>query len=158
TGVSGSGEVGRLVIGSSELACTDPLTLAALRYLEEHRPEFVSVELLRKCAPARLNRHPRAAETSLGPGTSCEKGANHLTRFLLDAVTAGGIEATLSSPRVTSLISERPTVSPLARLEAQRGNVVTNQTQQAILLTHVSRLVAGLLDGTRGRRELIAVV
>jgi hypothetical protein len=156
--VAGCGDVGRLVIDSRELVCPDPQTLAALRYLEERRPEFVSVQQLRKHTLKQVSQCPRRAEAPPRPGTGNEGGGDALTRFLLDAMTAGAIEAMLSAPCITSRISERPTVSPLARLEAQRGNFVTNQTQQPVRLTDLSRLVAGLLDGTRDRRALIAVV
>jgi SAM-dependent methyltransferase len=156
--VSAAGEVGRLLTGRSELTCTDPRTLAALRCLEERRPEFVPVRWLQQGAPRRLSQHRGAAEPSPGPRTGSKNGADRLKCFLLDAVTAGAIEATLSAPCVTSQISEWPTVTPLARLEAQRGNVVTNQSEQSIQLTDVSRLVAGLLDGTRDRRRLIAAL
>ena len=146
---SDGAEGGRLVIGPCELVCTDPPTLAALRRLEDCRPAFAPVRLLRECA---------AAEPSPGPGAGREQGADRLTRFLLDAMTAGAIEGALSAPCIASRVSERPTVSPLARLEARRGNVVTNQRQQQVRLTGVSCLVARLLDGARDRGEVAAAV
>jgi SAM-dependent methyltransferase len=156
--VSAGAEVGRLVTGHCELTCPDPLTLAALRCLDERWPEFVPVSLLRQNASGRLRQCDGGAEPSHGPGTVGAEGPDPLMRFLLDAVTAGAIEATLSPPCVTSRISDRPLVSPLVRVEAQRGNVVTNQRHESIRLTAVARLVAGLLDGTRDRRGLLAAV
>jgi SAM-dependent methyltransferase len=142
--VSDGPEEGRLVTGAAELVCNHPPTLAALRLLEECRPAFVPVRLLRAGAP--------------GAGTGAELDADGLTRFLLDSVTAGALEAALSPPCIAGRVSERPTVSPLARLEAQQGDVVTNQRQQRVRLTAASSLVARLLDGGHDRDELAAIV
>jgi SAM-dependent methyltransferase len=136
--VADGAEEGRLAIGAAQLECNHPSTRAALRRLEEHRPAFVPVRLLREAVSA--------------------PDADGLMRFLLDAVTAGAIEAALSPPRVASTIGKRPTVSRLARLEAGQGNVVTNQLQRRVPLTAMACLVARLLDGTRDRGEIAAAV
>jgi len=142
--VSDCPEEGRLVMGAAELVCNHPPTLAALRLLEECRPAFVPVRLLLESVP--------------GVGTGAALDTDGLTRFLLDAVTAGAMEAALSPPRIAARVSERPMVSPLARLEAQQGDVVTNQKQQRVRLTAASSLVTRLLDGSRDRDKIAAVV
>jgi SAM-dependent methyltransferase len=151
-------EVGRLTIGSSELVCSDRVTLAALRYLQEVRPETVAVPTLRRHAFGQVSRDARAAGFAAGTAYGTDEGENRLMCILLASLMTGAIEATISAPPVTSRISERPAVSPLARFEARRRYTVTNQTQNPVRLTNVSRFLAGLLDGTRDRRELIELL
>jgi SAM-dependent methyltransferase/methyltransferase-like protein len=142
--MSDGNDEGRLVIGTTELPCNHGPTLAALRRLEECRPAFVSVRQLHELAP--------------GMGISVKSNHDGLTRFLHHAVTAGALEAAVSPPRIAARVSRRPTIGPLARFEAQRGVVVTNQKQQRVRLTAVSSFIAGLLDGARERDEIAAVV
>jgi hypothetical protein len=62
-------------------------------------------------------------------------------------LAARTIDATLSPPRLSSRISDYPTVSRLVRLQAQNGSTVTNQKGEAVRLTDLARHVVTLLDG-----------
>jgi methyltransferase-like protein len=144
---AGAGEAWRLIIGSCEIPCPDPGVVAALRYLDERRPEFISVAELRKIAPGRVD-----------PEDSDSQAGDRLTRFFMDALTAGAVDAALSAPRLASRVSERPVASPLARLQAELGNSLTNQLHESIKVTDLGRLVVRVLDGNRDRQALIEVV
>ncbi len=144
---AGAGEAWRLSIGSCEIPCPDPGVVAALRYLDERRPEFISVAELRKIEPGRVD-----------PEDSDSQAGDRLTRFFMDALTAGAVDAALSAPRLASRGSERPVASPLARLQAELGNSLTNQLHESIKVTDLGRLVVRVLDGKRDRHALIEVV
>jgi hypothetical protein len=57
-------------------------------------------------------------------------------------------------PRVTSRPGERPTTTPLIRLQARRGDVVTSLHHQAVKVEGQGERLLSLLDGRRTRAEL----
>ncbi len=57
-------------------------------------------------------------------------------------------------PRVSGHISDRPSVSPLVRLQAEEGATVTNQRCEPVRLTDLARHVVGLLDGVHSRDDV----
>ncbi|HEY1375503.1 MAG TPA: class I SAM-dependent methyltransferase [Gemmataceae bacterium] len=136
-----SGEPLRLCVGRCDLPCPAPLA-AAVRHVAERRPEFVPVSRLREIA-----RRP--------PGSD---DGDCLMRFLLDAVTAGALEAVLSPPRVTGRVGERPVASPWARLQAGGDGTLTNQNHEPVPISDVARMTVRLLDGTRDRRAVAEAV
>ena len=85
-----------IVTAQCELVVSDPLIQAALSRLEERRPEFV-------------------AFSELGDSGSLA------TDFFMDAYAAGRLDLALAPRRLSSRINDRPTVSPLVRLQAQDG-------------------------------------
>jgi hypothetical protein len=111
------------------LSAPGALIQEALSRLEERRPEFVAF------------------------GELAESGAPP-TDFFMDAYTAGTIDVALSPPCISSRISDRPTVSPLVRLQAREGPAVTNQKCEPVWLTDLARHVATLLDGAHSRRAV----
>jgi hypothetical protein len=102
---------------------------------------------LRQEVSARLNPDGDAVDKVSSPATDANNGAARMSRFLFDAITAGAIVVNLSAAIVTSRVSERPIASPLARLQAQWGTVVTNQRQNPIRLSQLDCLVIRALDG-----------
>jgi SAM-dependent methyltransferase len=117
TGVcnSNEGPSARLTFGFAELACTDPLALSALRYLEQRRPEAVAVQLLCEVASGGAGKSEDSAVMTLLPAANVPDGTEGFLRFLMNAVQAGAVQVTLSREMVSSRISERPAVSPLVR-------------------------------------------
>jgi methyltransferase-like protein len=69
---------------------------------------------------------------------------------------AGNIVELHSIPScfVTS-VSERPRASPIARLQASRSTLVTNLRHESLSVNEVERQVLTLLDGTRGRSQVV---
>jgi methyltransferase-like protein len=118
-----------LAAGCRDVASADPLIQAALSRLKERRPEFVRFDDL----------------ATDGASTA---------RFFMDAYAAGHIDVTLSPPRLTGAISDHPVVSPLVRLQAQDGQLVTNQKCETVRLTDLACRVATLLDGVHSRDDV----
>jgi hypothetical protein len=145
--VAGEREDFRLVSGPCEIPCPDAGAVAAIRYLDERQPEFVAVAVLREVAAQRV-----------GPDDSGDQAGDRLTRFFLDALTAGALDAALSAPRVSSRASQRPVTSPLARIQAVQGSSLTNQMHESVQVTDLGRFVVRLLDGTCDRTALAARV
>ena len=112
-----------------ELVAPNPQIQEALIRLEERRPEFVAFSDLPE---------PGALPTG----------------FFMEAYAAGMMDVALSPPRLSSRISDRPTVSPLVRLQAQDGSTVTNQKCEAVRLTDLVRHVVTLLDGVHSRNDV----
>lgn len=123
--------ISRTMAPHDERGTRPPLIEEVLRRLEKRRPEYVAFR--------ELASHSDPASTA----------------DFLDAYAAGLIDVALAPRRLSSHISDRPTVSPLVRLQARDGATVTNQKCEAVRLTDLARYVATLLDGTHGRREVV---
>lgn len=117
----------------ADLDAPDALIQEALSSLEDTRPAFVA------CSDLPVS------------GSSP-------TAWLMDAYAARKIDLMLSPPRISSRISDRPTVSPLVRLQAQDGEIVTNQKCEAVRLTDQARQVVTLLDGAHSGDDVAALV
>jgi SAM-dependent methyltransferase len=80
--------------------------------------------------------------------------------MLMRLVEAEAIELWQKLPRIATVIGERPVASPLARLQLSLGlTMVTNQRHQSIdLPDEAARTLVSLLDGTRDREALAAVM
>ena len=144
----------QLLVDRCVIPCSDPASMAVIRYLDERRPEFVPMQELCTRARAAVGSLPPLTTSLCVPDVASNDPADHCQRFLWTALAAGAIEAVLSPPRVTGRISPRPVVGTLARFQAQRGNRISNQLRESIGLSNVSCFIASLLDGTRDCNQL----
>ena len=124
-----SGEM-RLRADGREVRTSDPTTSEALQRLDDVRPELVPCSQL------------FGSEGALP------------VDFLMNAMGAGAIDGVLTPFNLTNQIGESPTASPLVRLQAQQGGLVTNQKSEPVQLSGLMRYVAQRLDGGRDRRAL----
>ncbi len=76
----------------------------------------------------------------------------------MQALATGALEAVLSPFNLTSRIEDMPMVSPLVRLEARAGRVVTNQKAEAVQLNGPMQFVLQRLDGKHDRAALIGAI
>ena len=113
----------------SQVVAPDPRLQEALIRLEERRPEYVAFSDF--------------VESSALP-----------TSFFMEAYAAGMVDFSLSPRCLSSHITDRPTVSPLVRLQAEEGSTVTNQKCEAVRLTDLVRHVVTLLDGVHSRDDV----
>jgi SAM-dependent methyltransferase len=126
---SASGEM-RLRAEGREVRTSDPTTSEALRRLDDARPELVScVELFGSQAALPVD-------------------------FLMDAMGSGAIDGVLTPFNLTNEIGAFPTTSPLVRLQALQGGLVTNQKSEPVRLSGLMRHVAQRLDGEHDRSAL----
>jgi methyltransferase-like protein/SAM-dependent methyltransferase len=135
--------------GGSEMQATHPLIGAALNYLVSQWPAAVSFEVLLGAALA---------------ATAGDQVDEILfTNTLTSAYRIGFVELHISPPQLRNKVSERPSVSRLARYQLERGEWAVNQSHDMIKFPDsLSRRLVQLLDGTRNqemlRRELLDFV
>ena len=98
---------------------TDPLISAALKSLCLHWPAAVSFEALLAAA-----RTAAAADAS---GRSAAEEAAALAEALMRAYRAGFLQLQVFPHAVTKVVSERPSVSRLARFMLEHGESAMNQ-------------------------------
>ncbi len=123
-----------------------PLTKAALSHLAAHWPRPISFAELLKGAQARL-----------GPDTGQDdESASCLAETVLGMYAADTVDLHVHVPRFLAEPSERPVVSPLARLQLQEGSIVTTMRHTSVdLESSLLRHLLLLLDGTRDRSALV---
>lgn len=99
-----------------------------------------------------------AARARLGPSRSVvphNEDARMLAIEMLQCYAAAAIELRVWSPALAVEPGRRPIASSLARLQAPRGEEVTNLLHKVITMNPVSLALLPLLDGTNGRDALV---
>ncbi len=135
----------------SSLSTDNPLIKAALICLGDAWPQAVAFPDLLAQARALL---PKRATASDG-----DDEAHVVGDTLLKAYAGGLVEMHGCPPRLASVPGERPVASPLARVQAEAGNQVTNLRHHNIVVQDELRLaLLRLLDGTRDRAALIGAL
>ncbi|HKM56231.1 MAG TPA: hypothetical protein VJY33_22695, partial [Isosphaeraceae bacterium] len=74
---------------------------------------------------------------------------------LLRCFGSGLLDFHVHPPRFASEPGDRPVASPLARLQAEQEEMVTNLRGRAVELDEFHRLVLRRLDGTRNLSQLL---
>lgn len=123
---------------------TGALTRAALRVLTSAWPRTVSFSDL-----------VRDASQLLDLGAPTPRAAQQLAADLLRLYARNAIELRSMPSRFTISVSQRPSTSLLARLEARRGRFVTNFRHESLPLNQIERCLVLLLDGTHDRGEVV---
>ncbi len=143
---------GRFTLGDGRLDTNNRLAKAALMYLKEVYPRYVSFQQLYVTALARVG--------GPGPGGADDPAVSvqTLTDALLLSYTVNLLEIAVHPPRCAGQVNPRPLASPLVRLQAARGNLVTNQLHRTIGLDPLKRRLIRHLDGAHQRSDLIGCV
>jgi hypothetical protein len=132
------------------LSTNRPLVKAALHRLGASWPRSVPFENL--LAAARSDAGAEAASREGPP----EAHAAALAEALLAAHAAGLVDFRTRDPAMVTEVSARPVASPLARLQAGGGAVVTNLLGTGVKLEgSLARELLVRLDGTRDRGRLL---
>ena len=129
------------------LGTPQPLAKAALLHLGEAWPDFVQLEELVAAACERL----RAA------GADAEPAAEDIARLktnLLECCLGQVVSLHAEPAAFVSQPSERPMASPLARYQAESGDVVASRRHEPVRLEPFNRQVLRHLDGTLNREQL----
>jgi ubiquinone/menaquinone biosynthesis C-methylase UbiE len=122
------------------------------RYLIDGRPYAPADPWLTQVIEALTNIWPRSAPVRDLASTSGQLG------LLLQLYWSGGLELDRTPCMFEVAPGERPAASPLARLQAARGDAeITDLRHRKIPLAPVFRDILAGLDGARGRAELAAV-
>jgi methyltransferase-like protein len=125
-----------------------PLVKAALLHLGRAWPEFVRFEELIEAACARYDK--------VSPNISTEEDVARLKENLMHLAAGGSIRLHSGPPSYASRPGEKPSASPLVRLQARSSGPVVNRRHEVVTLDPFDRALLAVLDGARDRDELVA--
>jgi len=130
------------------------LAKAAMLHLGTMWPRSVALPELAREARAILDEGAGPVARASGEAAS---DVRVLCDILLSAYAAGVVELGTTAPGFTLEVSEHPTVSPIARLQAERGDEFVSSLRHGSLRIEdaVARQMLCLLDGTRDRAALL---
>lgn len=124
-----------------------PIGKAALGVLAERWPGRVPFADLARAAAGKLGREATPADTAA------------LAEFLTAVWSTGMIGLHGDQPRYVETVSARPMASPLARLQARTGPMVTSLLHNTVRLDDApSRRMLEVMDGTRNLVQIAAEV
>jgi len=124
-----------------------PLTKAAIFVLQRAWPRALDLDaLLREVAEL---------DPSIAPSTP-EAARDTLLADLLALAFGGGVGLRTWSPSIATNVPLRPLVGRLARLQAKRGDGVTNLRHRHVKLSRSERHLLLRLDGRHDREQLLA--
>jgi methyltransferase-like protein/SAM-dependent methyltransferase len=135
-------------VGGAAATFDHPLIKAAFVVLRQAFPfPLTFMELIREAA--RVSEHQ-------GNIISRELAAN-LAHALADGYRYGLVELLADPPRFGREVSDKPKLSPLARLQLEQGMEMLTSLRPSIIRMEnpISREMLRLLDGTRDRAELL---
>jgi len=125
-----------------------PITKAAMMHLSEIWPRGIAFNDLRTSARARLD--PKAQPDEV----AASRDGHSLAASFQSLYALGLIELSTRELPTSPKLSERPVASPLVRLQAQRGHVVTNRRHRGVGVDELERRVLEYLDGHHDRGQI----
>lgn len=140
-------EMTKFQIGSSSIETSNRLMKATFALLRDRYPSHIGFRPLLVGCLGRLAAIGR-------PMGGDEPPAELLGSTLLSAYGAGMIDIAVHPPAAAYMVTERPTVSRLARHQAMHSNHFTNQRHSPVQLDPVCRRVVYRLDGRHDRLAL----
>jgi hypothetical protein len=120
-----------------------PLLKSALLQLGEVWPQSLAFEDLLKVA----------AQRSGTPAS--EEAAASLRAMILEGYAKAFVLLRTRRAEFVTQVGDRPVVSPLARLQAKVGPLITNQLHELVAMDATSREVIGLLDGRHSPADVM---
>jgi methyltransferase-like protein len=134
------------------ISISEPVVKAALVTLGEAWPATIPFrELLERAG----NRQESNGTSEKCKPRDVEADSTVLGAALLACCAKGLCEFQVQPERFVTSPGERPHACPLARLQAARGNDVTNRRHERVQLGKFERHLVSLLDGKHDRTELI---
>jgi hypothetical protein len=139
---------------SSGMSTDHRLAKAAVFHLGTIWPRTIALPDLARQARVMLGEPVDSVVDPAGDGAP-DVGA--LCDILLNAYSAGLVELWTIAPSFTVHVSDHPTVNPIARLQAARGDdfVTTLRHSSLQIEDPLARHMLTLLDGTRDRAALL---
>ena len=128
--------------GADRSMTTDhPAAKAAALVIWERWPQRLTYDELSRAVNDRISEWPDAAV--------------ELPEILLKMAIGGLVGIKASPARFQATVSERPTASPVARMQATHQPIITNLQHQSVKLEEIDLSVLRLLDGSRSREEIV---
>lgn len=134
------------VPSGAKINTTDPIVKAALMFLHESAPAAVKFQEIADAAKRKLRDE----------GTEPPANADaQLADVFLKLYVGNLIELARDPYRFTLTPGEKPIASPLCRLQAKRGRLVTNRRHEIVNLDVVAQQLVQHLDGEHDREALL---
>ncbi len=133
-------------LGGIQFHTAAPLTKAAIWILAAAWPRAISFADLLAGAQRMFD--------GAGAPAGAEAG-QRLAADILQLYAANAVELHSIPSSFVTAVSEKPRTSALVRLQASQGARVTNLRHESLRVNDVERRMLALLDGARGRREVI---
>jgi methyltransferase-like protein/2-polyprenyl-3-methyl-5-hydroxy-6-metoxy-1,4-benzoquinol methylase len=128
-----------------------PILKSALVEMARARPKMLPFDVLFDRIWANLE--PRHGELP-----SAEQARHYLCDSWVRGFTVDLVSLNVHPPRFTLEPGEAPVASPLARLQAEQGERLTNLQGRTVEPDAFDRIVLRLLDGAQSRSQVIAAV
>ena len=115
------------------------------------------LDALVAAAPRRLSLDELRARLAARPdaGMWTARNPEFIQKLVLGAARIGAVGLHMHAPALSTEPKEKPVASPIARLQAQTGSVVTSLCHDSVKMDdETARKLLLLLDGTRDRAEL----
>ena len=129
------------------ITCRSPLTKAAFRALREAWPMPVAF--------ADLVARSRSDVAKAGHPVDEAGATDFLAGEMLTSMAAGVVEWRLTPVPFTTVVSQMPATTPLARLQSAQGYKVTNLRGEVVSVDEIHRQALRQLDGTRDLAALV---
>ncbi len=136
--------------GTSTATTSDPLTKAALLCLGELWPKYVALPDLFDLAQQRIGNDSKAFGTA-----DPKQKFTLLAESLLGCCANGHIDLSIAPPQFETEVNEKPMASKLARYQATKQTVATNQLHVDIQLHEHERCLLCKLDGQHNTSSLV---
>ena len=140
--------------GRMILSVSSPLLKAICFYLGEIWPQSILFEDLLQQVYGLLIKIDKSRYQTILSSPQIQEIKTMLLEFYLKDI----IELSSYPPQFTLQVSDRPLASPIARLQSQSGNQVTNLRYEVFKLNLATRAILKHLDGTHDRDFLIEIM
>ncbi|TVS15025.1 MAG: methyltransferase domain-containing protein [Planctomycetaceae bacterium] len=147
-----SSETLTATVGHERVTASRPLTKAALDLLNEAWPAALAFEDLVTAAAAKAGM---SVDDGRGQAAVPESQRAMLAGDLMTLFTRGLLRLAVDPPSLASAAGATPRVTPLARAQSRRGNLVVNRRHEMVRLADLSRALLLLLDGQHDRTSLL---
>jgi methyltransferase-like protein len=126
------------------ISTSQPVVKTALTCLAEAWPQ-----------PILFDELVATARSSAGSRDGDDSDRRLLGAALLNCFTKGLCELHVHAQRFVAVPGDYPRACPLARLQAIRGNAVTNRRHERVFLDNSAQRLLPCLDGEHGRESLL---
>jgi methyltransferase-like protein/SAM-dependent methyltransferase len=138
--------------GGPAVPIRHPITKAAMVHLSEIWPRGITFDHLSAAARARLDPQGQPDEVAAG------RDAHTMASSFQSLYALGFIELGVRELPTSPPLSDRPVASPLVRLQAQRGQLVTNLRHRSVGVNELERRALEYLDGHHDRSQLLEIM
>ncbi len=142
-------------INEAVFSTNHPLTKAALLYLARIWPHVVTFDQLLIEAYTLLGQTVPDTEEESNNQDAQILGASLLQAYGYDD---GLVELHTHAPKFILKIGEQPIANSVSRMQAQKGDLITNLRHERVNLDDISYNLLPYLDGQHSREELISVL